>query len=40
MEAVTGVTGKNKTFIIIFATESLIITCETSKQIIVVTILH
>jgi len=26
--AVTGVTGKNKTFIIIFATKSLIITCD------------
>ena len=29
MEAVTGVTGKNKTFIIIFAPKSLIITCDT-----------
>ena len=38
--AVTGVTGKNKTFIIIFATKSLIITCDTLEWIIVVAVHH
>ena len=31
--AVTGVTGKNKLFIIIFAAKSLIITCDTRYRI-------
>ena len=41
--AVTGVTGKNKSFIIIFATKSLMITCDncdTLKWMVVVPILN